>query len=603
MRGDASDTTGPGEQRSGGATVERAVLVVDLVESVALMLRDEASVITRWRQFSDVVRHELLPPDGTGRVVKSLGDGMLLVFDDARTAAALSWQLHERMAQINAGCRDDTRMHLRVGCTFTPLVEDEFDVYGVGVNLAARLAALGDPGQTVAAASFCDRLTPGVDAETEDLGEHYLKNIEAPVRAFRIRRCGQSAAGGWTWAPERPVADTLPTLAVLPFGTHGAGADWQEAGEMLAEDLTATLSRSPAWRVTSRLSAACFAGRAQDMADIAARLGVRYVVSGKVHLLGTTARVYAELCDAPAGVLLWAHTWQVAAGELIAGGDLLQRLQQAVGRTLIAHELDAMRGRPLSALHERSLLLQAITGMHRMSRSDSERALAALEHVATRHPRHASAFAWQAKWHLIQLAQAWSADPERTATSCRNATQRALHCDPNDALALALDGHAQAFIRRDLDLAARQLDAAVQADPNQSLAWLFRSSVHAHRNEGPAAMEAIGRADAMSPLDPMRYFFDSFAAMAALADGQAERAWQLARRSVSLNARHLSSWLLLTLAAAEAGRMDDARTAAAQILALRPDARVSRFVAQHPGSDATLVEHQAEALLAAGLPR
>ncbi len=585
------------------ATVHRAVLVVDLVESVRLMIGNEASVIGRWRSFSEHVRHHLLPPGGGGRVVKSLGDGLLLDFTEARAAAEVAHQLHTQIERVNEGCSAETRMALRVGANFGPLVVDEFDVYGVGVNLAARLAALAAPGQTVAAEAFCDQLALGVDAEADDLGEHYLKHIEAPVRAFLLRRCGQAAGPAWQWAGAAAEPAAMPTLAVLPFATRGGGAAWQAAGEMLAEDLTAALSRSPAWRVTSRLSSAQFAGRSQPAAEVALRLGVRYVVSGTVTLLGAAVRVYAEVCDTRDGQLLWAQTLGGSAADLVAGGgDLLPQVLQAVGRALVDRELALTLGRPLSALHERSLLLQAVTRMHRMSRAESEHAMAALEHVVARHPRHASGYAWQAKWHLIQLAQAWSGNPAADAARWHAATHKALERDPSNALSLALEGYACAFVERDLDAAQTHLLQAQQCDPNEALAWLFQSAVHAHLGEGAAALAAMARADAMSPLDPMRYFFDAFGAVAAIAAEDYELACRLGRRSVKLNAQHLSSWVALAIAAAHAGHVDEARAAGRRILVLRPQASVARFAAQHPARSEQRIRMDADALRVAGVP-
>lgn len=585
------------------ATVDRAVLVVDLVESVRLMLGNEASVIARWRCFSDQVRHQLLPPGGGGRVVKSLGDGLLLDFTEARTAAHVALQLHAQIEHVNEGCSAETRMALRVGANFAPLVVDDFDVYGVGVNLAARLAALAEPGQTVAAEAFCDQLSLGVDAEADDLGEHYLKHIETPVRAYLLRACGQAAGPAWQWAGAAAEPAAMPTLAVLPFATRGGNAEWQLAGEMLAEDLTAALSRSSAWRVTSRLSSAQFARRSHPVADVAQRLGVRYVVSGTVTMLGAAVRVYAELFDTRDGQLLWAQTLAGSAAELVAGGgDLLPQLLQAVGRALITRELALTLGRPLSALHERSLLLQAVTSMHRMSRAESTRAMAALEHVVARHPRHASGYAWQAKWHLIQLAQAWSGNPAADAARWHAATHKALERDPSNALSLALEGYACAFVERDLDTAQLRLQQAQQCDPNEALAWLFQSAVHAHLGDGAAALVAMSRADAMSPLDPMRYFFDAFAAIAAMAAEDYELACRLSRRSVKLNAQHLASWVGLAIAAAHAGHVEEARAAGQRVLALRPEASVARFAARHPARSAQRVQRDADALRVAGIP-
>lgn len=581
--------------------VECAVLVADLVDSVALMIRDEASVIGRWRDFHERVASQLLPSGS--RIVKSLGDGMLIVADDARAAAALAFDMHEAIERGNAGSTGAIRMQLRIGANHTSLVSDGIDVYGIGVNLAARLAALAGPGETVAAAAFRDRLTSGVDTEIDDLGDHYLKNIEAPVRAFRLRRCGtRGDDAAVAWIPEPAAGAEMPALAVLTFPTRGADASWAAAGELLADDLSAALARSRAWRVSSRLSSGALTGTGLVTADAAQRLGARYLISGSVTLIAGSARIHVELSDAARGDLLWADSVTASPADVVAGGEVVMRMAQSIGRALLERELALVRGRPLSALHERVLLLQAVASMHRMSNPDSDRALAALELVTARHPRHAVGHAWRAKWHLIRIAQAWSRNPQEDATGWRQSTHRALDQEPDHPLALALDGHALTLLSRDLAGASRRMDAALASDPNEPLAWLFRSAVLAYQGDGAGATESIERALLLSPLDPMRYFYEAFAALAALSDGRPADALAAAQRSVRLNRQHLSSWIMLAIAAVECDRLDEAAAAGQQILRQRPDAKVSRFLAAHPAADSARGRHDSDALRLAGIP-
>lgn len=591
----ATDTDNPPDRH------DRAVLVVDLVESVRLMQQHEARTIQRWRHFVAHVQHELPTRWPGARIVKSLGDGLLLDFDDAPAAADAALVLVAAIEHAADRRPGDETMQLRAGATYCSLVVDREDVFGSGVNLAARLAALARPGQVVVSEAFRLRLRGGLDADAEDLGEHYLKHIDEPVRAFALHRRGSVFAVPSVRTPR--LAETAPTLAVLPFDATSDVPAWQIAGDLLTEDLTAMLARSPAWQVTSRLSSAQFAGRRAPLAEVSSRLGVRYVVSGSVHVIGDRLRAYAELSDARQDGVLWADHAQGPCTELVEGdGDMLSRLASAIGRALIERELACKSGQPWSALHERSLLLQAMTWMHQISRDASLRAFEALEHVASRHPRHAAGHAWTAKWHLIQLAQAWSANPHQDASRWRQSTRRALDADPSCALALALEGHACVLLDRDLPAGTLHLDRAVESSPNEPMAWLFRAALLAYRGDGAGATAAIGRADAMSPLDPMRYFFDAFAALAAIADERPADALALARRSVRLNSRHLSSWLMLAIAAAESGRTDQAREAGERILAMNPRASVARFAAGHPAADAKRVQRDADALRLAGLP-
>jgi adenylate cyclase len=585
--------------------VQRAVVLADLVESVRLMQTAERDVIARWLAFMSAVREQVLKERPHARLVKSLGDGLLIETEDAEEAVDIAFELLTRIEAASHGLAPDRQLRLRIGLNHAPLVVDELDVFGSGVNLAARLARLAQPGQVVVSDALWSRLPARLQQRCEDLGLHYLKHLDRPVHAYRLhtRRTAAASAAPPPADAAPPAPDAMPALAVLRFASADGPEDGVDLGEIVAEDLTAALSRSPLWQVTSRLSSAQHLYGADAPQLVARRLGVRYLVGGTLRKAAGRLRLYCELCDAIETKVLWAETQTLSIERLFRGTrSPLHSIVGQVTRALIGHEIELALERPLSALQARGVLLRAVATMHRMSLQESELALAALEHVIERHPRRAAGHAWLAKWHLIRLAQAWSPDPAADATSWKNAARTALECEPENALGRALLGHAHAFVDRDLDKAGAELDAALAADPNEALAWLFRSSVHAHRGEGTAAVGAMRRALAISPIDPMRYFFDAFAAMASLAADDYAAAREQARSSVRLNPRHLPSWVELAIAASLDGAGEEAQAAGREILRLRPAASVARFVAHHPAGEHPLVGQHAAALRAAGVP-
>ncbi len=188
------------------ARVVRTVLVVDVVESVRLMQEDEAGTVQRWRAFVDHVVHRLLPGQD-GRLVKSLGDGLMLEFSRVSTAVNVAFAMQDAIAQANRDAEPSRRLHLRIGINVSPLITDEHDVYGHGVNLAARLTTLAGPDEIVVSADVRDQLTPALDAEIEDLGECYVKHVQQPIRAFRVGAPGRATGHRARQPGRRPARD------------------------------------------------------------------------------------------------------------------------------------------------------------------------------------------------------------------------------------------------------------------------------------------------------------------------------------------------------------------------------------------------------------
>ena len=223
----------------------RALLIVDLVESVRLIRRDEAGVVGRWCALVEDTRTRVLPAHG-GRLVKSLGDGMLLDFPSVRQAAAAAFDLLARLPRFNEVLDPALRMHLRMGCHVAAVAVTDVDLFGDGPNLAQRLCTLAGPGQLVASAAACDELLDGVDGLLEDMGECYVKHYDEPVRAYRVRPLDAASAG-----PADPLAgvDLRPGIAVVPFHAPDPGA--AAVGELLTDGINLQLGDRKSTRLNS----------------------------------------------------------------------------------------------------------------------------------------------------------------------------------------------------------------------------------------------------------------------------------------------------------------------------------------------------------------
>lgn len=582
-----------------GLRARRTIVVVDVVESVRLMEVHESEFIARWRRFVDEMRTRVLPQFG-GRLVKSLGDGMLLEFAETPPAVAAALEAQRVIARCSEGFAGGERqLCLRIGIHLTDVVVDELDVYGAGVNLTARITALAQPSQIVLSAEARDALVPSVDGEVHDLGECYVKHLHRPVRCFTV----QEPQG-------HPAAAILlndgafmgPAIAVMPL-EHGGGELVAGLGEAFAGEVISVLSRSHRIRVISLLSTRAVASRRMPCEEIGARLGARYVLSGTLAAMGGAATVVVELSDVVSGNVLWSTVLHPVLSRLFDpdSGHVIT-IGSGVMDAIDGAEVERARTLPLPNLDSYTLMVAGVMMMHRTGSADFSQARLILEHLLERSGRHPLPRAWLAKWHVLNVQQGWSVDTAADASIALDYTARALESDPACSLAHTIEGFVRANVLRDFDQASACYTRALDIDPNDALAWLLRGMLHAFRDEGDSALQACERAQALSPLDPLRYFFDALSASAALTAGQYELAVVLARRSLQLNRSHLSTHRALTAALALAGRFDEARVSAAELLARDPGFTVSQFLARTPGRAFSVSHRIAQGFRDAGIP-
>lgn len=615
--------TEPSDVRDAGLVRQEAVvLLVDLVESVRLMQEHEASTVSRWADFVRIVTSETLPRHH-GVMVKSLGDGLMARFETVPNAVDAAAEMHRILVEQNSHQPEDQHFHLRAGINAGMAWSDGIDIYGTGVNLAARLATLAGPGETIASesaheqlaaalatlanpgetigsAAARDELTHGVDASCEDLGECILKHFDKPVRAYRVGPA--SPHPGLVGRRDYGTA-MEPTIAVIPFGARHHAPEHFDIGNLIADSVIWRLSKAANLKVISRLSTNVFRGRPTDIAEVSAHLGATYVLSGGYVVDQGRLLVTAELSAARTNQVVWTDRMSGEINDLLQPeSELAHQIAAAVHRSVFDIEVEHVLTQPLPTLESYSLLLGSIKLMHRSSKAEFLQTRKILDELIDRHSRIAAPRAWLANWYILRVTRGWSEDRKREAAEALSATHAALDRDPSNALALATEGFVYCHLLNDLDAARRCCDQAVDANPSHALGWLYRGTVNAFKGEGNAAVEATRRAMELSPLDPQRYYFESLAATAELSANQFVNAEKLARSSLLLNRMHTSTWRALTIALVSQGRMDEAREALVKLRELEPDLTVAKYVARMPNAQLETGKHWAHCLELAGLP-
>lgn len=576
----------------------RAVLFIDVVDSGSLTERDEEGTILRWLNMADQIENAILPRSG-GRVVKQLGDGMLLEFESAQAAATAAFEIRDANVRDNAQQPRDARMLLRAGIEVSDVIVTPQDVFGRGVNLAARLMNLAGPGEIVISARALAQMTPALDAHVEDLGECYLKNIEEPVRAFRIGPPGPRPVVRPRWA----LSELRPTLAVIPFAVRGGVAEQAILGEILADVIIRTLCQAPELNVISRLSTSAFAGRNPNLDDVRQHLRANYAVIGQCNVVGDTVSLDLQTVETKSGRIVWATRLAEPIPRILEGSsELVKGAVAGISHAIMSQELMRTRSQPLPTLESYALLMSAIVLMHRLRIEDFNEARVMLEAILERGSVQPMVLAWLAKWYVLRVQQGWSDDVMKDAMRALELTKRALNSDPESSLALAMDGFIHTNLLRRFDIARERYDLALQFNPNDPQALLLKGMLHAFCDEGEEAVRDTSQALVLSPLDPHRYFYDSLAASASLTNRDYPRALELARQSIRANRMHTSTWRVLVVAQWQLGMQDEARESVRQLLSLEPGFTVRGYLDRTPAASFSIGKLIADVLEKAGVP-
>ena len=371
-------------------------------------------------------------------------------------------------------------------------------------------------------------------------------------------RCGRTA-----WArsvlppclPRQKLTLALrSTVAVIPFEARSNEPEYFAVGELIADGVISQLGRTAELRVISRLSSAAFRGRATSIAEVAKTLGATYVLSGSYVASSGKLLIMAELADVKTSAVVWSERIAGDVGDLLREeSELSHRIASAVHNAVMQSEVQSTLIKPLPTLESCSLLLGGIALTHRASTRDFDRAREALDALVERHPRAAQARAWLGKWYILRVVRGMSDAPDSDARRAIEQTERALDAEPECTLALAIQGHALCQLSRDVEGAARRIDEAIQLNPNESLGWLYKSVWSSMWGSTEASVQEAETATRLSPIDPMKYYYDMILAAGLSINGQHERAIALAKRSLKANRHHQPTMRVLLYAQGESG--------------------------------------------------
>ncbi len=574
-----------------------AVLAADVAAYAGLM---EAAEEETHAHLTRLLTAFIVPAitEHRGNIVKHMGDGLLAAFDSAVNAVDCALSIQENLARA-AGEPEALPILMRIGIHFADVIVESGDIFGDGVNLAARLQACAEPGGVVVSAEVAEQLPVRPELRLADLGVLTLKHIRRPVRAFAVSaRAGTPAFA--VLPPELP--DDRPSIAVLPFRLQHPDDEGAWFAEGIIEGIIHVLSGIENLFVIGRGTSRAYAGRDADPRAVGRELGVRYVLSGSVQRAGDRLRILTELADAASGAVISSARHDGVTADLFSmqdriAGEVVASIAPAVREQELTR---AMRKHP-DSMTGYDLVLQALDLLYQLEREPFDRARGLLQQAMAHDPGYASAHSHAATWHTFRIGQGWSPKIEDDSAEAARCALAALERDRKDAVALTIHGHVLSFTRRDFDAAVHFLDRAVAVGPSCHIAWALSSATRSWLGDGPRAVEHAQRALQLSPLDPLTFFTEHMLSQGHYVSGDYREAVAWGRRAAMRNDRLTSNLRTLAASLVALGDLEGAREIARRILAVEPGFRLGSFAARTPVRP-QLLEHYIPRLRAAGLP-
>ena len=433
------------------------------------------------------LRKELVQPKITergGRIVKLMGDGLLAEFPSVVEAVQCAVEIQEAMSGREVGVEDGARIRLRMGVNLGDIIFEGSDIYGDGVNVAARLEGLADPDSVCISGQAFDAIEGKLDLEFDDLGPQQVKNIAKPVRAYRLAIDTEKGASSAQSVAPLPIPDK-PSIAVLPFDNMSGDPEQEYFSDGITEDVITELARFDSLFVIARNSSFHYKKTSPKVQDVGRELGVKFVVEGSVRKAGNRIRVTAQLIEAATGNHIWAERYDRDLNDVFSVQDeLVREIAASVPGQLDAAEVRRVQRRPAENLKAYEYVLRG----DQMRNQDwaSPDAIPLFESAIEADPHCARAYAQIANWHAYSIL-AHCVPMEEAGQKTRDLAEKAIRIEPNNPVMLAFV--AEAYVMSgDLDLARRCIDKAIKLNPNHYYVMLFAAVVLAWLGDVDAAM-------------------------------------------------------------------------------------------------------------------
>jgi adenylate cyclase len=573
-----------------------AILATDVVGYSRLMAEDEVGTLVALKEL----RATLIDPtiaEHRGRIVKLMGDGALVEFSSVVDAVECAVSIQRGIAERNADIPDSRSIAVRIGVNLGDVIIDGDDIYGDGVNVAARLEGLADPGGICISGTVFDHVKGKLDAGFEDLGSQQIKNIAEPVRTYRV-----TSASIANTPTSRLPTPAKPSIAVLPFDNMSDDPAQEYFSDGISEDLTTALSRLDWLFVVARNSAFTYKGEAVDVKRVGRELGVRYVLEGSVRRAGDRVRINAQLVDAEADRHVWAQRYDRQMDDVFElQDDIVASIAATVGPEITLAEIERARGKRPDTLDAWDHYLQALAAYHRMTKEDIDTAISHLEKAIEIEPEFANAYALLGICHAHIGVRGWVRPARKAYEEARRFVEDAVRLAPSSPEA----NHALAFVLTTIGQADQAITVArraIELNPNFAEAYAILGHALVLCGDLEGGLAACHQAERSSPRDSRGSWLYDTMGHAYFFLGEYEKAIEVSKKSHHQDPSIIGNLVTLACAYAQLGREEEGRHYVDELVAYIPRYSLRALRKNPMFVDPELIDKLVASMRLAGLP-
>ena len=583
-----------------------AILAGDVAGYSRLMGADEVGTLEALKAH----RREVVDPaiaEHKGRIVKTTGDGVLVEFSSAVDAVTCAMAIQEKMAERSASGAEP-RIMFRIGINVGDIIIDSDDIFGDGVNVAARVENECEPGGVYVSGNAFEQIRGKTKFAFDDLGDRTLKNIERPVRLYAVR----GASSPVTTATEAvstvlsnasdplPLPDK-PSIAVLPFQNMSGDPEQEYFADGMVEDIITALSRVGWFFVIARNSSFAYKGKHVDIRQVGRELGVRYVLEGSIRKSGNRVRITGQLIEAANGNHIWADKFEGSLDDVFELQDrITETVVGAIEPSLQGAEIRRSSIKPTGSLDAYDLYLRALSHRAALTRESLDEATRLLERAIVLDPDYAFAKAFAASIHTSRGIQSWATAED--IVRGQQLAHEALISSQNDPTTIAFAAHAMAWLGREYDTPLAAMDRAIRLNPNSAQILTRSGHLRTWVSDADTAVDHLSRAIRLNPVDPEIGYALGGLAYALLIKGEYDKALEVARRTAREMPRWMGAWRSLVVASVQTERLQEAQEAVRRMLLLAPNHSISQSRSALPFRDKRVCDMIVDALRKAGLP-
>jgi TolB-like protein/Flp pilus assembly protein TadD len=574
-----------------------AILYADVAGYSRLTGEDEEGTHHRLSAYLDVITASIEKHDG--KVMHFAGDAVLADFGSVVAALSSAVEIQREIAEHNKDVPRDRQLNFRIGLNLGDVIADRNEIYGDGVNVAARLQSLAEPGGICISESVRTAVGNKLPVDYEFLGEQQVKNIEEPVRAYRIPLSEQEARSPST----STQAPAKPSLAVLPFANMSDDPEQEYFSDGITEDITTALSNTGWYYVTARNSAFYYKGKAIDVRQIGKELGVQYVLEGSVRRMGEKVRVTAQLIETGGGKHIWGHRYDGTLADIF---DFQDQITETIVGTIEGMfqraEAERVGQKRPESMEAYDYLLHGLAYMNKVTPEDTQTALQYFYKAIEKDLGYARAYAYAAWCYRREVQLKGMMLSEEQQTEAIRLMEAALKADKDDPIVLWHAAGLKAHFERDFESALSLVERSLSIDPNSPRAWNTSASIHIAMGHSDTARKQAEHVVRISPRNPSHWVSYTHIAEANLQDMRYQEAADGAKKALQLNNYMVPAHLILAASCAHIGRLDEAQAAIKRALELNPELSIAKLpslfaIARYKNLDAYL-----DGLRKAGMP-